>query len=94
MSEFMMTGLRLTHEGVKEEEFQARFGKSMGDVYGKEIDHLLKLGLLEPLTPIPTPQESRLHEYERAGEVKAPLRGIRLTRQGRLLGNQVFMRFL
>jgi oxygen-independent coproporphyrinogen-3 oxidase len=47
MSEFMMTGLRLTQEGVSENEFQKRFGCSMRDVYGKEINELLKLGLLE-----------------------------------------------
>lgn len=47
MSEFMMTGLRLTQEGISQAEFQARFGQSIYDVYGKEIDDLLKLGLLE-----------------------------------------------
>lgn len=47
MSEFMMTGLRLTQEGVSAEEFQARFGRSMYEVYGKQIDELLKLGLIE-----------------------------------------------
>lgn len=72
MSEFMMTGLRLTQEGVSEEEFQTRFGQSMREFYGKEIDQLLKLGLIEGLK----------------GE------GIRITRRGRLLGNQVFMRFV
>jgi oxygen-independent coproporphyrinogen III oxidase len=47
MSEFMMTGLRLTQEGVSEVEFEARFGQSMQEAYGKEIDELLKLGLVE-----------------------------------------------
>src|SRR5688572_5644415 len=47
MSEFMMTGLRLVQEGVSEDEFQARFGQPMRGVYGKEIDELLKLGLIE-----------------------------------------------
>lgn len=73
MSEFMMTGLRLVQEGVGENEFQARFGISMRDVYQKEMDELLKLGLIEAVN---------------GGE------GIRLTRHGRLLGNQVFMRFV
>jgi oxygen-independent coproporphyrinogen-3 oxidase len=72
MSEFMMTGLRLTHEGVSEIEFRSRFGKSMCAEYGKEIDELLKLGLIE------NEREER----------------IKLTKRGRLLGNQVFMRFL
>jgi len=72
MSEFMMTGLRLTKEGVSTKEFQNRFGQSMQDVFGKEINELLKLGLLERQT----------------SEV------LRLTKHGRLLGNQVFMRFV
>jgi oxygen-independent coproporphyrinogen-3 oxidase len=72
MSEFMMTGLRLTQEGVSEEVFQTRFGQSMRAVYGKEIEELLGLGLIE----------------------KGKGRRIRITRNGRLLGNQVFMRFV
>jgi oxygen-independent coproporphyrinogen III oxidase len=72
MSEFMMTGLRLTEEGVNEKEFQARFGPSMRDVYGKEIDELSKLGLIENGTGA----------------------RIKITKRGRLLGNQVFMRFV
>jgi oxygen-independent coproporphyrinogen-3 oxidase len=72
MSEFMMTGLRLTQEGVSKEEFQARFGQSMREVYQEEIDDLLKLKLVE----------------NGSGE------RIKITKRGRLLGNQVFMRFV
>ena len=72
MSEFMMMGLRLTAEGIHEDKFQARFGRPMRDVYGREIEELFRLGLIEN------------------GEGKK----IRLTRAGRLLGNQVFMRFV
>lgn len=72
MSEFMMTGLRLTLEGVSKDEFQERFGLAMLDVYQKEISGLLKLGLIENGT----------------GE------RIKITKRGRLLGNQVFMRFV
>ncbi len=44
----MITGLRLAQEGVNEDEFQSRFGQSgLMDVYGKEIDELLKLGFME-----------------------------------------------
>ena len=78
MSEFMMTGLRLTQEGVSTQEFQNRFGQSMQDVFGKEISELLRLGLLEK-------QTSEVYE---TSEV------LRLTKRGRLLGNQVFMRFV
>jgi oxygen-independent coproporphyrinogen III oxidase len=72
MSEFMMTGLRLTQEGVSEDEFQARFGQPMLEVYGKEITELVNLGLIERCTD----------------------QRIRITKRGRLLGNQVFMRFV
>ena len=81
MSEFMMTGLRLTQEGVSEAEFQTRFGQSMRDVFGKEIDELLKLGLIE--FPSPSGRGGR-------GEGES----LCLTKRGRLLGNQVFMRFV
>ena len=72
MSEFMMTGLRLTQEGVSKDEFQARFEQPLFEVYGKEIDELLRLGLIE----------------NGMGD------GIKVTKRGRLLGNQVFMRFV
>ena len=72
MSEFMMTGLRLTQEGVTEKEFQSRFGQSVFDVYGREVEELLNLGLIE------NGNEGR----------------IRITKRGRLLGNQVFVRFV
>jgi len=81
MSEFMMTGLRLTQEGVSENEFQSRFGKSLREVYGNEIEELLKLGLIE--SPSPSRRGARGE-----GEI------LRLTKRGRLLGNQVFMRFV
>ena len=81
MSEFMMTGFRLTQEGVSENEFQARFGKPLRDVYKNEIEELLKLGLIE--SPSPGGRGDR-------GEGKV----LRLTQRGRLLGNQVFMRFV
>jgi len=50
MSDFMMTGLRLTQEGVSSSEFEKRFGNKLQDIYGKETDELLKLGLLETQT--------------------------------------------
>ena len=75
MQETMMLGLRLTQEGVSEETFRARFGREMQEVFGKEIDELAGLGLLEWII---TPES----------------KAVRLTRRGRLLGNQVFMRFV
>lgn len=71
MQETMMTGLRLTVEGISASVFQERFGLALTDVFGKEIDELLGFGLLEW-----------------AGE------SLRLSERGRLLGNQVFMRFV
>ena len=76
MSEFMMTGLRLTREGISQEEFEGRFGRSIFDVYGKEIDELSQVGLIEQVAGV----EDCL--------------SLRLSKRGRLLGNQVFMRFV
>jgi coproporphyrinogen III oxidase-like Fe-S oxidoreductase len=102
MSEFMMTGLRLTQEGVSEEEFQKRFGRSMHEVYEKEIDELLKLELIERVNNTPLPfvlsggLSSRKAAYQNPKTKREEGVGtsIRLTRHGRLLGNQVFMRFI
>lgn len=47
MQETMMVGLRLTLEGVGLHAFQARFGVTMEDVFGKEIGRLITTGLLE-----------------------------------------------
>ena len=71
MQETMMTGLRLTVEGISAEGFRRRFDVGLVDVFGKEIQKLEKVGLLEW-----------------AGDT------LRLTRRGRLLGNQVFMEFV
>lgn len=74
MQEFMMVGFRLTDEGVSDNDFHALFGQSMNAVFNKQIDHLLKQGLIER-----HPQsQSRL----------------RLTRRGKLFGNQVFAQFV
>ena len=71
MGEFMMTGLRLTREGISAQTFRERFGQEMEAVFGKEIEDLILLGLLAW-------QAERLC----------------LTRRGRLLGNQAFVRFV
>jgi oxygen-independent coproporphyrinogen-3 oxidase len=71
MQETMLTGLRLTSEGVSTEDFAARFGIQMQAVFGKEIQELISVSLLEWVGPI-----------------------LRLTKRGRLLGNQVFIRFV
>ncbi len=71
MSEFMMTGLRLTREGVSTADFLGRFQQDLNERFADEIGDLTRLGLLE-------------REVDR----------VRLTRRGRLLGNQVFMRFV
>jgi len=84
MQETMITGLRLTQEGVSTSAFRKRFGCELDSVFGKEIEELVGLGLLEkideehpPLSPV-QPQGFRL----------------RLTQRGHLLGNQVFIRFV
>jgi len=47
MQETMMTGLRLTDEGISLAGFFARFGMDAGQVFGKEIEEVTRLGLLE-----------------------------------------------
>ena len=73
MQETMMTGLRLTQEGVRTDRFITRFGVGLMDVFGKEVDELVGLGLLE---------------WADSGET------LRLTKRGRQVGNQVFLRFV
>ncbi len=78
MSEYMLNNLRLTNAGVAESDFRLRFGSGLLDVYPKEIEELVKNGLLEIKTS----------EVLKTSEV------YRLTKRGRLLGNQVFLRFV
>ena len=78
MSEYMLNNLRLTNVGVDESDFRLRFGSGLLDVYSKEIGELIHNGLLEKKTS----------EVVETSEV------YRLTKRGRLLGNQVFVRFV
>jgi oxygen-independent coproporphyrinogen-3 oxidase len=80
ISEFMITGLRLTREGVSPETFHQRFGYELMEVFGDEIEELTRLGLLERINM--------------ASEVFGTSEAIRMTHHGRLLGNQVFLRFV
>jgi oxygen-independent coproporphyrinogen-3 oxidase len=80
MSEFMITGLRLTDEGVSLRTFCQRFGRELMDVYGNEIKELTSLGLLE--------------QIKKTSEVSETSEVLRLTPHGHLLGNQVFLRFV
>jgi len=79
MQETMMLGLRLTNEGVSADAFYQRFGQDLIAIFGKEINELVGLGLLEQ-TPSPTGRGVGVR--------------VRLTRRGHLLGNQVFIRFV
>ena len=81
-----MLGLRLTQEGVSLQSFQARFGQSLMDVFGKEVDELVHLGLLEKV-----PTSEVFAKYPLGAKT---LEVLRLTPRGRLLGNQVFLRFV
>lgn len=47
MQDAMMLGLRLVRDGVCAEVFKARYGRSMKEVFGKEIDQLGNQGLIE-----------------------------------------------
>jgi oxygen-independent coproporphyrinogen-3 oxidase len=47
IGETMMMGLRLTREGVSRAGFQARFGRELVEIFGTQIERLIRLGLLE-----------------------------------------------
>ncbi len=79
MQETMMLGLRLTQEGVAPQNFHARFGQDLMVVFRKEVDELIGLGLLE---------------WTHTSEPFTSSDALRLTRRGRLLGNQAFIRFV
>jgi oxygen-independent coproporphyrinogen-3 oxidase len=79
MQEMMMTGLRLVIEGVSDQAFKDRFSVGIAEAFPKEVDELLKLNLVEWV------------EYQVSG-VRCQV--LRLTPHARLLGNQVFMRFV
>jgi oxygen-independent coproporphyrinogen III oxidase len=80
MSEYMLNNLRLTNAGVSESDFRLRFGRGLLEVYPKEIKELIRNGLLE--------------YAKTSGFLKNPEVCLRLTKRGRLLGNQVFVRFV
>ena len=71
MSEYMLNNLRLVRAGASDADFKSRFGVGLRDIYGAEVEDLIRLGLLDE-----------------NGDA------IRLTKRGRLLGNQVFLRFV
>jgi oxygen-independent coproporphyrinogen-3 oxidase len=50
MQETMMMGLRLLESGVSQERFVDRFGQRIEQVFGKEVEKLVRLGLLTWLT--------------------------------------------
>ena len=75
ISDYMINNLRLVQAGIADSDFRSRFGSGLLDVFPKEIDELLHVGLIEKKT-------------SDGSEV------FRLTRRGRLLGNQVFLRFV
>ena len=89
MQETMFTGLRLTREGVSADDFRKRFGVEMKEIFRQEIDELERLDLLEwvDLPPLHPPSISG-NGGRGVGEV------LRLAGRGRLLGNQVFIRFV
>jgi oxygen-independent coproporphyrinogen-3 oxidase len=47
MGETMMMGLRLVQEGVSDKRFRSRFGEGLDQVYGEQIEPLIRSGLLE-----------------------------------------------
>jgi oxygen-independent coproporphyrinogen-3 oxidase len=84
MQDTMITGLRLTEEGISSSAFQSRFGCPLEATFGDEIEALVALGLLERIDENGLPLVSD----------SAAAYHLRLTGRGHLLGNQVFLRFV
>lgn len=89
MAEFMIMGLRLVRDGVASREFSRRFERDLAASYAAEIQRLESVGLIEWIAKA-TSESAAAGFHGRNGAAEA----LRLTRRGRLLGNQVFMRFL
>ena len=79
ISDYMINNLRLVQAGIADSDFRSRFGSGLLNVFPKEIEELLRAGLLEKI---------KTSEVFETSEV------YRLTRRGRLLGNQAFLRFV
>jgi oxygen-independent coproporphyrinogen-3 oxidase len=47
IGETMMMGLRLVQEGISARRFEARFGQTLEQVFGPQIERLVRMGLLE-----------------------------------------------
>jgi oxygen-independent coproporphyrinogen-3 oxidase len=47
MQETMFMGLRLVQQGISNIAFKNRFGISIMDIFGNEVDELLGIGLVE-----------------------------------------------
>lgn len=77
MGELMMMSLRLVEEGIAQATFQKRFGQRLEEVYGPQIDRLVRRKLLEWSPAASDPRAC-----------------LRLTKAGRLLGNQAFLEFV
>ncbi|MFZ5922403.1 MAG: radical SAM family heme chaperone HemW [Chloroflexota bacterium] len=92
MQETMMTGLRLTREGVSDSDFRARYGLSIPEAFPQEVDDLLRLGLVE--WAVPETSEVFAKHPRSAAERGKTSEVLRLTPRARLLANQVFMRFV
>jgi oxygen-independent coproporphyrinogen-3 oxidase len=79
ITDYMINNLRLVKAGVADSDFRSRFGSGLLDVFPREIEELISNGLIEKI---------KISEVAGTSEI------YRLTRRGRLLGNQVFLRFV
>jgi len=89
MAEFMIMGLRLTAEGVSENQFRARFGRGLDEVFGPALARLEASTLIEKVLSRSAAPQPADPQYADGDENR-----IRLTNRGRLLGNRVFLEFV
>jgi len=88
IGEYMMMGLRLTREGIAASAFRDRFGCELGAVFEPEIADLSTAGLLDLVGHAPD------FRVMPPGSAPQSWGLLRLSQRGRLLGNQVFKRFI
>lgn len=88
IADFMIMGLRLTRDGIATATFRERFGKGLDQVFGTEIAALNGLGLVDLVDRGAAGEGALSRVHTTTWEA------VRLSKRGRLLGNQVFARFV
>lgn len=92
MEEFMFLGLRMM-KGISEDEFRQKFRTEINDVYGRPLEKMIQMGLMEYAEESGRPGVcEKMSSREQQNFAKE--RRIRLTKRGIDVSNAVFAEFL